>query len=388
MPLDTPRRVREHRPDGTYRRGVYEFAGPATLAVVVLWIAYLVPHKLRHRQQLLESRTDDRFSDALRVLAVTGPAGSSRRRRADATRGVRPDCGPVDKRVGLLTPGTGTRIAGTDRRGTHVDRPHGTQDRVGADAARRAAQLQAAHAAATARRGAAARRRGALAGALALLAVAGWVVAGVTTLGVLAGVVPTVLLAGVLGLGRRAVVQGQAAEAEWERRVAEATAVARRTPRRGRTGASGRAVRPSLDDTQAITRVRADQPATARLADGGREGDTWSPVAVPRPTYAMKAPAPRREPVPLGEVEGSTTAAPARRSVRDTDAAAPAEATPATAPASPDERPASTEPAAAATATAAEATPAAVAGTPPVAPETTGSIDLNAVLARRRAAGA
>ncbi|RMI03580.1 hypothetical protein EBM89_19075, partial [Cellulomonas triticagri] len=128
--------------------------------VVGLWIAYLVPHKLRHRQQLLESRTDDRFSDALRVLAVTGPAGSDRRRRVDVAGGVRSDCGPVDKRVGLLTPGTGTRVAGTDKGATDVDRPHGTQDRVGADATRRAAQLRAAHAAATARRGAAARRRG------------------------------------------------------------------------------------------------------------------------------------------------------------------------------------------------------------------------------------
>jgi hypothetical protein len=367
---------------------VYEFAGPATLVVVGLWIAYLVPHKLRHRQQLLESRTDDRFSDALRVLAVTGPDGSRRRRRVDVNRGIRTDCGPVDKRVGLLTPGTGNRIARTDRGTTDVDRPHGTQDRVGADAARRVAQLHGAHAAASARRGAAARRRGALAAGLALLAVVGWVVVGVTALGIVAGVVPTVLLAGVLGLGRRAVLQGQAAEVEWERRIAEASAPLReRAARPGRQGAAGRAVRPSLDDTQAITRVRADLPVrtSARLRDGGREGDTWSPVAVPAPTYTTKAPAPRREPVPLGEVEGSTLSAPARRSAADRDQSA-ATTAPAASSAIPEDAPAST----ATVPAAAEADPApAEVATPtaPAAAETTGSIDLDAVLARRRAAG-
>jgi hypothetical protein len=354
---------------------VYEFAGPATLVVVGLWIAYLVPHKLRHRQQLLESRTDDRFSDALRVLAVTGPEGSSRRRRADVARSVRPDCGPVDKRVGLLTPGRGARVVETDRGGTHVDRPHGTQDRIGADAARRAAQLHAAHAAATARRGAAARRRGLLAGVLLVAAVAGWVVAGVTALGVLAGVVPTVLLATVLGLGRHAVVQGRAAEAEWERRIAEATAPLRaREARAARRAEPGRAVRPSSTDTQAITRVRVDadgMPAQP-VRDGGREGDTWSPVAVPRPTYAMKAPAPRREPAPLGDVEGSTHAAPAARPATE-DVAVP-------------EAPAGTA-APAAEATPAEAAAAATGTTEPATAEPSGSIDLNAVLARRRAAG-
>lgn len=355
---------------------MYEFAGPATLVVVGLWIAYLVPHKLRHRQQLLESRTDDRFSDALRVLAVTGPEGSSRRRRADVARSIRPDCGPVDKRVGLLTPGRGARVVETDRGGTHVDRPHGTQDRIGADAARRAAQLHAAHAAATARRGAAARRRGVLAGVLLAAAVAGWVVVGVTALGVLAGVVPTVLLAAVLGLGRHAVVQGQAAEAEWQRRISEASAPLRaREARAARRAAPGRAVRPSAADTQAITRVQvdADGAAVQPVRDGGREGDTWSPVAVPRPTYTTKAPAPRREPAPLGDVEGSTHAAAAARPATEDVAVPEAPEVPAEAAAPAEQTPAET--------------PAAAGTTEPATAEPSGSIDLNAVLARRRAAG-
>ena len=36
---------------GAYRQGVNDLAGPVALALVGLWVAYLVPHKLRHRQQ-------------------------------------------------------------------------------------------------------------------------------------------------------------------------------------------------------------------------------------------------------------------------------------------------------------------------------------------------
>ena len=72
---------------GAYRRCVNDLAGPVALALVGLWVAYLVPHKLRHRQQLLESRADDRFSEALRVVAVSdrriAPGGRLRGVRAD-----------------------------------------------------------------------------------------------------------------------------------------------------------------------------------------------------------------------------------------------------------------------------------------------------------------
>ncbi|MEZ0446924.1 hypothetical protein AB5970_03570, partial [Cellulomonas sp. ICMP 17802] len=105
-----------------------DLAGPVALALVGLWVAYLVPHKLRHRQQLLESRADDRFSEALRVVAV-----SDRRIRQEAASA---ECGPTASRTaGLLTPGKGLPVAtGSATGGTTVDRPHGTQDRITADA--------------------------------------------------------------------------------------------------------------------------------------------------------------------------------------------------------------------------------------------------------------
>lgn len=220
-----------------------------------------------------------------------------------------------------------------------MDRPHGTQDRISADAARRAAQQRAAHAAAVARRGAAARRRAVLALALLAASVAGWAVAGLTTVTVLAGVAPTVLLGSVLVLGRRAVVSGHAADAEWERRLHErALPPARATAQA--PAVTGHAVRPSEAHTEVFARIldNVDGPATATAApsaasgtipvvrrsartDAASTGDTrtgdaadededaWSPVPVPRPTYTLKASAPRREPAPLGDVEGSTAAA-------------------------------------------------------------------------------
>lgn len=360
----------------TYRQGVYAFAGPAVLAVIALWIAYLVPHKLRHRQQMLESRTEDRYSAALRVLAVSGPVGSHRRLRANVARGTRPDCGSPQKRTALLNRGIGAPIG---NEGRDMDRPHTTAEGMGADAARKVAQLKAAHAAATARRGAAARRRGVLAASLTVLTVTGWIVGAVTVVPLLVALIPTALLGSVLVLGRRAVVQGEAAEIEWERRITEAATPVVRTPRPGRVGASGHAVRASMDATQAMPRVNSEKPAK-KVTDPDA---TWSPVDVPRPIYTTKPRAPHREPAPLGEVEGSTSVRPARvTEATETPAAETA--------------PAASHAPAVETAPAAEVAPAArrvdgasdpVTPAMPAMEEPTGSIDLDAVLRRRRAAG-
>ncbi|MFC0712472.1 hypothetical protein [Cellulomonas biazotea] len=449
-----------------------DLAGLVALALVALWGAYLVPHKLRHRQQLLESRTDDRFSQALRVVAVSERTGRLRRsgtfrRTREAPASGPGDCGtPGSGSPGLLTPGKGlpALVAGPVTGGATVDRPTATQDRITADAARRAAQARAARAASVARRAAAARRRAVLAGLLMAATAIGWTVAGLApAVTWVAGAVPTVLLGGVLVLGRRAVLAGRAADAAWEARMAEerrspggprtgamravaeasraaasAPAGAARTGARPATGATpvvpaaatttkasgtkgstttgpatatdergvaeshqgvphalvtGRAVHPSEASTEVFARIvedRGEEAATpARHASTGQtpvvrtsvserraagpdatkgsqkdaaptptattpdgqdtqDDDAWSPVPVPRPTYTMKATAPRREPAPLQDVEGSTAA-------RATEAL--------------------TEP-------VAEVAPAAE---PPAT--TTGSIDLNAVLAKRRAAG-
>ena len=131
---------------------------------------------------------------------------------------------------------------------------------------------------------------------------------------------------------------------------------------------TGRAVHPSDASTEVFARIvedKGESEGPARHASTGQvpvvrrsvserstdapseDDEAWSPVPVPRPTYTMKASAPRREPAPLENLEGSTAA-------RTAEVEAPADA----------ERP------------------------PLEAPgETTGSIDLNAVLAKRRVAG-
>ncbi|QHT54708.1 hypothetical protein GXP71_00380 [Cellulomonas sp. H30R-01] len=431
-----------------------DLAGLVALALVALWGAYLVPHKLRHRQQLLESRADDRFSEALRVVAVSERTGRLRRsgtfrRSREAPAVGSADCGTTSGgSPGLLTPGAGLPVlhAGPGTGGATVDRPTATQDRITADAARRAAQARAARAASVARRAAAARRRAVLAGVLVVATIAGWTIAGLApAVTWVAGAVPSVLLGGVLVLGRRAVLAGRAADAAWEARMADerrvsggprtgamrAVAEASRTssapasaPTRAVTGAqptvrasspaqktpvveratdegqhvethdahvphaivTGRAVHPSEASTEVFARIvedrgEAEAPArhastgqtpvvrtgvADRLAKATRDVDTddatrapaededgaWSPVPVPRPTYTMKATAPRREPVPLEDTDASTGAKAAP--VGDTV----------------------TEPVAQVVAEVAE---------PPAA--TTGSIDLNAILAKRRAAG-
>ncbi|WP_089801113.1 hypothetical protein [Cellulomonas sp. KH9] len=376
-----------------------DLAGPVALALVGLWAAYLVPHHLRHRQRLLEARADDRFSAGLRVVAV---ASSTRRRlgRGAAAAGM---WGPSTS--ALLTPGTGVPAAyvGTLTGGTTVDRPHATPERISAEAARRLAQARAARAAAAARRGAAARRRGLLAGVLALSALVGWVlVAAVPAVTWVAGAVPSALLTSVVVLGRRAVLAGQASDAQWAETIEREERLAAR-PRTGATPAvrprsgatpvvrrdtepgvpvplvTGHAVRPSDAHTEVFEAIVADRgesagPArhatgqtpvvrrasaapTEVAADASTEEERdaeWSPVRVPRPTYAMKAPAPRRTPAPLEEsdAEASTVRRPA-------------------------DAPGATE----------EVTSGAAVVADEPAALTTGSIDLNAVLARRRAAG-
>jgi hypothetical protein len=134
------------------------------------------------------------------------------------------------------------------------------------------------------------------------------------------------------------------------------------------TFVTGRAVHPSDASTEVFARIVEDKgesegpvrhastgqvPVVRRSVSertteaSGEEDEAWSPVPVPRPTYTMKAEAPRREPVPLENLEGSTATRAA-----EADAPSDAERAPLEAPV-----------------------------------ETTGSIDLNAVLAKRRVAG-
>ncbi|SKC38401.1 hypothetical protein SAMN04324258_0507 [Krasilnikoviella flava] len=236
------------------------------LALFVLWLGFWVPHRLRHRQQLLDSRVDDRFSGGLRVLAVAADAGGA--------RGVTT---PVGGGLPLLVPGTSPE-------GGRGERPMGLDDDRGVSRA-----LTAPHAAVGDRpresrlalleqRAARARRRLLLTVLVLLLTVGAWVVVGLGLVSWYAAAAPTALLLVVLVLGRVAVVQARRADARWtaERKAArqqatQARALANGGPHapRNRARVTGHAVRPSTTHTQMIPRVTAqgvDQQPPARPA--------------------------------------------------------------------------------------------------------------------------
>jgi hypothetical protein len=366
-------------------------AGIVAAMLVGLWIAYLVPHRLRTRQELLEARQDDRFSADLRVL------------RAASAPTVR----TAERHVG---------------HGKLVERPvvrvtEGTMElnRSAVDSARRAAAERSQRAALLARRAAAARRRGLLTLALALLTVAGWVVYGVTTASVAVGIVPSVLLVAVIAASRAAVVSAQRADEKWEASRARAT---REAPRRvsavsvggvagvskavsarfaeagksagaesegagksaGQQIAVGQAVHPSEQLTEFISEAPVARPVEtsgegipALIPVGSslpaeERPTVWEPRPVPAPAYTLKQSAPRRTaaPIEIGadgrELDSSLAEAAAEAAVAEATAEVTATA-----------------------GTAADDLVDDVLAEPDVV--TTGSMDLNQILARRRAAG-
>jgi len=427
-----------------YGRDVESASGIVALAVVLLWVGFYVPHRVRHRQQLLEARTDDRFSGSLRVLAVAGPGGGGIDpwdARLDGVTAVASIAsGPGDGGRALLE-GAGTKDRPTgrahDEEGTHaMGSTVSASPSRGAPPRRRPAPEQS-RLALLERRAAAARRRLALTVVLLLASVAVWVVAALGYVPWWAGAVPTTLLGLVLVLGRRAVLAAQRSDAAWlaERRAAARAARgtvlgAPPAPRGARPRVTGRAVHGSQVSTQMIPRVtpkdlaRANAAATADAArsagpasapreavtapsapeaegsgseepapageaaparDAAHEpspivaradvvdaaeagtaaedhvpsGRAWDPVPVPPPTYTMKPTAPRREPAPLTDDDVVSSARPAADPVVATVPVGDASSGAPT-PAEGDERKPSTE---------------------------TLGLDLNEILARRRAAG-
>lgn len=279
-----------------------------------------------------------------------------------------------------------------------------------------------------ARRAAAARRRATLTLGLVVLTALVGVIVAVTSLPVWTVAVPAVLLVSVLVLGRRAVLANARADAAAREREAAREAARPAALRRAgrpapavRTTVTGRAVHSSQTQTEMISRVRAagaagvagqgaessttakttadktttakssaeaertvaptaaarpaetaepeassasrptGEPAraasaapAARQPAPAQEGEStdWEPVAVPRPVYTLKSTAPRWEPAPLtAELRKLTEE---RRA--ELAGASPAQPTPATVTAE--------EPS-----------------------EDSLGVNLNSVLARRRAAG-
>ncbi|GAA1731707.1 hypothetical protein GCM10009809_28950 [Isoptericola hypogeus] len=296
-------------------------AGVAALALFVLWLGFWVPHRLRLRQQLLDSRVDDRFSTGLRVLAVADGPSTLRRAQDDAGSGQRGAApGPVTGSTmlpggsaPLLAPGPSSDDAGGERpmgHDEHRDASRGPgasrgapPGEGGAADARPRPEQRASRLAQLELRAARARRRLLLTVLLLLATIAGWAVVATGLVDWYAGAVPSALLLVVLALGRLAARSARRADARWtaERRTAQREATQARALANGgpyaprnRARVTGHAVRPSAAHTQMIPRVPA--PSSARADQGFRvdvRAGTPVPIDVVTPAEARPA---RREP--------------------------------------------------------------------------------------------
>jgi len=248
-----------------------------------------------------------------------------------------------------------------------MDRPQITRDRLRAEAARRAAAERAAHAALVGRRAAAARRRAIMATVLLVATVAGWVAVASGVVLIVAAI-PTVVLVAVLVMGRRAVIAGLEADRAWDQRSAEIVK-GEETDR-----VTGRAVRPSGMLTEMIPAAAPASEAVATAASGvAASGMDWMPIPVPAPTYTLKAEAPRRDQSSLAPMGASTVLRP--------------EATSAEVPAREDTDNSAIEREVTVGSVGLPATGLPAATATSTVPAPSGSIDIDAVLARRRASG-
>ncbi len=297
-----------------YGRDVESASGIVALAVFLLWVGFYVPHRVRHRQQLLDARTDDRFSGSLRVLAVAGPGGGGFDRwdaRLDGVTTVAAIAsGPAGAggRPLLGAAGTQSRSEGRthDEEGTHaMGSTVSASPSRGAPPRRQPASEQS-RLELLERRAAAARRRLALTVVLLLATVGVWVVVALGLVPWWAGVVPTAFLGLVLVLGRRAVLAAQRSDAAWlaERRAAARAARgavlgAPPAPRGARPRVTGRAVHGSQVSTQMIPRVTPQDLARANAA---ASADAGAPAASSRERVTAS-----------GATEGPASEEPAQR---------------------------------------------------------------------------
>jgi hypothetical protein len=273
------------------------------VAIVVGWAAYLLPQWLRRRDALAQSRGKDRHSSTLRVL--------DRRPR-----------GPVGPSTAPLLPEPSmplTRPAGYPSHRPARTGPHRRSVPVAPSAS-----------------AVAARRRARVLSVLLALTAASWVLVPASRIGWQAAAPATVLL--VLDLlalvltGRRRAVRRAAAVRDRRRRAdllrweaAGRRAAAPATAPIGTTGPVEAAAEPAVARVTVSSTERPER-ASARVERELAVGaGTWIPVPVPPPTYTLKATAPRPEPAPL-DLPGSPAPRPTDPAVA---AAAGADDTPA-----------------------------------------------------------
>lgn len=274
---------------------------PAALLAIVgigLVLAYVIPQRIRERADYALVRTEDRYSAQMRVVKATA------RRMEQPHSRPSSDSGEVPL---LVTGAARAQISalGEER----MSRPSGPLDRAAVSAQREAIALRGDRATVIAERKATARRRAWVAGAAGLVAVAAWVLTGLTPFPAVAAAVVTALFGGVLVAGARAASAQRAADAHLHlvAREVEAAATATQALRRvAAERAQGRDAEPSDLETQAIRVVTAADlaplaapapipspvlPVASPSEETGEIAEVssdWSPREIPAPAYTLK----------------------------------------------------------------------------------------------------
>ncbi|ROR73406.1 hypothetical protein EDD31_1784 [Bogoriella caseilytica] len=261
------------------------------LALALLLLGYLVPHLTHARQLVLDSRVEDRFSAGLRVLdhhVARHPHSSGR--------------GPALHTPSPEAPMTSPRLAA---RGTAGSAPAG----VG-ESARALAAARARRAARRANRVAAARRRLILTAALLLVSVASWTAVGLTALAWTMAAIPTALVAAVLIQGRRVAIQGQQTDRREreliERLEAQMQAAARASSVPGAARRSPRAAARAADRPENDDAATSAQTTAAPVEIGPSASSPAGALESRRPALASTTltRAPRRS-VSIGAFQGT-----------------------------------------------------------------------------------
>jgi hypothetical protein len=222
-----------------------ELQGFVVIGLTLILLGFLLPHLVRSRQLALDCRVEDRFSGDLRILTTGASRPVTVNRTGEPGQHFRPAARPF-----LHDP--------TRRPEAPMNRPGARSERT--DDARALASARAARAARVARRAAAARRRLALTIVLLAATAAGWAGFALASTSWVLGAVPAALLVTVLVLGRRTAVKAAAHDKRDRAEMARLEARLRALPRR-----SGQ---PAARSGQAGTRsgVQAGSRTAARTA--------------------------------------------------------------------------------------------------------------------------
>ncbi len=284
------------------------------LVIVGIWVAYLMPQLMRRRETLAQSRSQDRWSAASRLIepaaAPPRPEGGHRSHAADLLTARAPRPVPAASAADDRLPAAS---AADDR----LPAASAADRLPAASAADRLPPASAADRLAPSGSGARRRRRTLL--ALTLLAGAGWAAraAGLLDVGVAAALtaplgldVLLVLLtarsrrAARRGSGRRSAprVTGRVSSAPGAPTRAEAgprsAATGVPAPGRGRDVVDLRESAPEDAPASGPAEPQAGGPQAGADPTGGpqagpAEDGTWTPVPVPPPMYTMKPVVPR-----------------------------------------------------------------------------------------------